>query len=117
MAEKLPRGAVQMALEQQLFGRFTVREGLVAVGIVSQVLLKNSPERIGYVITNTGNVQITMQLRRDLVAGRGLIVAQQGDTMSTTFIEDGQFPTFELSAIAAAANAEVYLLEFIRVST
>jgi len=116
MPEQLPRGAVQMALEQQLFGRFTVREGIVAVGITTQVLLKNNPERIGYVLTNTGNIQITMQLKRDLVVGKGLIIAAQGDTMSTTFIEDGQFPTFELSAIAAGVGGEVYVLEFIRVS-
>ncbi len=115
MAENLPRGAVQMALEQTLFGRFTVRENIVSIGIVPQVLLKSSPERIGYVLTNTGNIQITMLLARDVVAGQGLIIAQQGDTMSTTFIEDGQFPTYELSAIGSGVGAEAYVLEFLRV--
>mgnify|MGYP000441070722 CR=1 FL=1 len=115
MADHLPRGAVQMALEQQLFGRFTVRENTISVGIVPQVLLKSSPERIGYVLTNTGNIQVTMTLARDVVVGVGLIIAQQGDTMSTTFIEDGQFPTFELSAIGSGAGAQLYIIEFIRV--
>jgi len=53
----LPVGAVQRALNQQLFGRFTTRENVVSVGIVSQILLKNNPERIGWVITNTGNIR------------------------------------------------------------
>lgn len=115
--DALPQGAVQRALELQLFGRFTVRETTVAIPITGIVLLKNNPERIGYVLTNTGNIQLTLTLKRDIVVGKGLIIAQLGDSMSTTFVEDGQFPTFELTAIAAALGGEVYVLEFIRVNT
>lgn len=112
--QPLPSGAVQRALELQLFGRFTVRENIVSVGTTAGVLMKNNPERIGYVVVNTGNIQITMGLKRNVAAGIGLIIAAQGDTLSTTYVEDGQFPAYELSAVASSAGGEVMLLEFIR---
>lgn len=114
MTDQIPKGAVQTALEKQFFGRFTSREAVVPVGVTAQVILNNNPERIGWVLVNTGNIQITIRLDRTVSAGQGVIAAQQGDTIASTFIEDGQVPTREWSAIASAAGGEIYLLEFIR---
>ena len=112
----LPQGAVQRALELQLFGRFTTRETTIAVGVSAAVILNNNPERIGFVMTNTGGTGITFSLKRDIVANKGLILAQQGDTVTTNYIEDAQYPTHELSAISDALNGELFIVEFIRVN-
>ena len=112
----LPQGAVQRALELQLFGRFTTRETTIVVGLNARVILNNNPERIGFVMTNTGNTHITFSLKRDIVSTKGLSLAQQGDTVTTNYIEDAQYPTHELSAISDAINGELFIVEFIRVN-
>ena len=112
----LPQGAVQRALELQLFGRFTTRETTIVVGTSAGVILNNNPERIGFVMTNTGGTSITFSLKRDIVSNKGLTLAQQGDTVTTNYIEDAQYPTHELSAISDTINGELFIVEFIRVN-
>ena len=115
MSDK-PEGAVQRALELQLFGKFTTRRRLIPVGVVAEVILLNNPERIGWVMVNTGNIQITFDIIQDVLDGRALVLPQGGDTVSVNYIEDAQFPTHEISMIAAAAGGEVFITEFIRVN-
>lgn len=109
-----PKGAVEKYLEDLYGGHFRTIERVVAVGVNAAVLLKANPERVGFVVVNTGGIQITLRTSRVLTAGKGLIVAQAGDTLSATIIEDGMFPTSELNAIASVASGELYVLEFIR---
>lgn len=113
----IPKGAVQRHLEEVYGGQFTTRERVVSVATTAGVLLKNNPERIGWVIINTGNIQVTCRTSRIITAGEGLIIAQAGDTMTSNVLEDGNFPVLELSAIAAAAGGEVIVYEFIREAT
>lgn len=113
--QPLPKGSVQLALERQLFGRFTSRESVIAVPLTPIIIFKNNPERIGWVLVNTGNIQITIQLGREVVAGKGVIAPAQGDTITTTYIEDAQVPTREWSAVASAAGGEIFIIEMIRV--
>ena len=110
-----PEGAGQRALALQLFGKFTTIETTVVVGVVSAVLLKNNPERIGYILVNTGGARLTFAITQDVTEGKGLLLPELGDTLSTTYIEDGQFPTHELSAIAGVGGSEVFIIQFIRV--
>ncbi len=114
MPDELPKGAVQLALERQLFGRFTSHESVIAVPVTPTIIFKNNPERIGWVLVNTGNIQITIRLGRVITSGQGIIAAQQGDTIASNYLEDGQVPTREWSAIASAANGEIFIVEFIR---
>ena len=109
-----PQGAVELALEQQLFGRFTTVERLVAVADVSIRLLNNNPERMGWIIVNVAAQQVTFRLQPGVVSGKGFVLVNNGDTASTTYLEDGQFPTHEINIIAAAAGGEVFVAEFIR---
>lgn len=109
-----PIGAVEKYLSELFGGHFRTIEKVVPVATDAAVLLKANPERVGFTIVNTGGIQITLRTSRVVEAGKGLVVAQAGDTLNSTFIEDGMFPTSELNAIAAAANGEVYVLEFIR---
>lgn len=109
-----PQGAVELALAQQLFGRFTTVERIEDVTNVSERLLSNNPERMGWIIVNTAAQQLTFRPAPLVVSGRGFILVNNGDTASTTYLEDGQFPTHELSIIAAAAGGQCYIVEFIR---
>lgn len=110
------QGAVQRALELQLFGKFTSRERLVVVDTSAQIILLNNPERIGYIMVNTGSTKVTFALRQDVQADRGFVLPEQGDTVTVNYIEDGQFPTRELSAIASTSASELFIVEFIRYS-
>lgn len=114
MAEPRPQGAVELALEQQLFGRFTTKERIVAIGVNSIRLLNNNPERMGWIIVNTAPQQLTFRLEPGVVSGQGFILVNNGDTASTTYLEDGQFPTHEINIIAAAAGGQCFVAEFIR---
>lgn len=107
-------GAVALFLEKQLFGSFVTRERVLAVGTSAAVLLRNNPERIGYLLINTGTASLTLRHNRVVVVNEGIVMANAGDTLSTTYVEDGTFPTIELNAIAAAVGGEIMAIEFIR---
>jgi len=109
-----PQGAVELALADQFFGRFTTRERIVTVNAAAMILFRNNPERIGWIIVNTAAQQLTFRLNNVVVSGQGFMLVNTGDTASTTYIEDGQFPTHELSIIAAAAGGECFVVEYIR---
>lgn len=113
---KQAEGAVQRALELQLFGKFTTITRTESVSVNGVVIFKNNPERIGWVMVNTGNIQVTFGVNQNIENNKGFILPQLGDTVSVNYIEDAQFPTHELSAIAADVGGEVYITEFIRVS-
>lgn len=112
--QQRPMGAVELALEQQLFGRFTTKRRLENIGASSEQLFGNNPERIGWVVVNTAAQQLTFVPDSIVVSGEGFILVNNGDTCSTTYLEDGQFPTHEISIIAAAAGGQCYVVEFIR---
>ncbi len=107
-------GAVALFLEKQLFGSFVTRERVIPVATIAAVLLNNNPERIGYILVNTGTASLTLRLSRTITQNEGIVMPNNGDTLSTTYIEDGNFPTRELSAVSAIAPGEILAIEFIR---
>lgn len=107
-------GAVALFLEKQLFGSFVTRERVLVVATSASVILRNNPERIGYLLVNTGTTSLTLRLGRVITVNEGIVMANAGDTLSVTYIEDGNFPTLEFSAISAVAVGEILALEFIR---
>lgn len=111
---KVVKGAVQRALERQLFGQFDTRRKVMAIGTTPVVILQNNPERIGFVMVNAGIQQITFDLIRDVVSGIGYVLPSNGDTVSTSYVEDGVVPTHEFSAVSAAAGGSLFITEFIR---
>lgn len=107
-------GAVALFLERELFGSFVTRESLAVVATTAGVLLRNNPERIGYLLVNTGTTSLTFRLGRVITINEGIVMPNPGDTLSTTYIEDGSFPTRELNAISAISAGEILVIEFIR---
>jgi len=114
MDQARPMGAVELALQDQLFGRFTTVENEIAVGVTPVLLLRNNPERIGWIIVNIGTQTLTFRGSRSVASGAGFILVNNGDTAATTYLEDGQFPTHELSIVSAAAGGLCFASEFIR---
>ena len=110
----IARGAVQLALEQQLFGKFTSRRSTTNVGTTPVVILNNNPERIGWVMVNRTDNRITFDLIQDVSDGVGFILPETGDTVTVNYLEDGQFPTHEISAVCDNAAGAIFLMEFIR---
>lgn len=113
-AEDRVSGAVQKALETRFFGRFTSREQLLSVTTTARVILLNNPERIGFVLVNTGTDNITFATQQDVTLSKGFVLPNAGDTVSVSFLEDGQFSTREFSAIAGGAGGELFVTEFVR---
>lgn len=114
--EMVVKGAVQRALERQLFGQFATRRKIVSVNTTPVVILQNNPERIGFVIVNATNVQITFDLIQSVVSGTGFVLPAQADTVSANYVEDGVFTTHELSAVAESAGGKLFITEFLRIN-
>jgi len=113
----IPQGAVESALMQQLYGRFTVSESTVSVATTSTQILKNNPERVGFVMINSGSYLLTISIRADLELYKGFVLSQRGDTMASLFIEDGILPILDFYGIADTTAGEITIYEFIRGST
>ena len=108
------RGAVELTLEENFFGRFVTRESYFTLSTDEQVILQNNPERVGWVVVLGTDQQIFFALRSAFTDAQAFTLINQGDNVSTTISEDANFPTREIIARTSANTADIYVVEFIR---
>lgn len=109
-------GAVETIIGQEVGGRFTVREKTVAVGTTVVEILNGNPERAGYVVVNTGGVQVQFGWSRPLGSPDAIPLGANGGGISVNVREDFVLPIFPTFAVTASGSTTVRVVEIIRIS-
>jgi len=109
-------GAAQRFIEQTVGGVFTTREAVVTVTVAATQLLRNDPERVGWVITNTGSTRVNIGFRKSVPSAQTLPLQADGGGVSANVREDFVLPTFSVFGIVAAGTSTVHVIEIVRVS-
>ena len=109
-------GAAQQFIERLVGGFFITRESDVTLTTTAAEILRNDPERMGYLIVNTGSVEAQVAFNINVSAARSIRVAISGGTFSANVREDFMLPTVSLYGRTEATTTTLHIVEIIRVS-
>jgi hypothetical protein len=84
------------------------------VGTTAVKVLRQNPDRIGWLIQNLSPNTIYVAYSPDVSSTKGIQVAASGGVISSIISEDGEAVTYEMWAVATAANSAIYVVEYER---
>ena len=74
-------------------------------------VLKNNPDRLGYVVINLGGFPVYMSFDTIPTATHGILLINNGGFVSMSADEDGEIVGYETHATAIGGNSEIYIVE------
>lgn len=109
------QGAVEAIIVNEVAGPFTTRESVVTVAAAPTQILRQDPERVGWVLTNTGGVRVNIGFRESTPSVQTLPLQANGGGASANVREDFVLPTFPVFGAVLAGNSTVHVIEIVRV--
>ena len=109
-------GAAQQFIEQLVGGFFVTRERDVTLTTTAAEILRNDPERVGYLISVTGATEAQLAFNINVTTAASIRVPGSGGTFSANVREDFMLPTVSLYGNVAAGTTTLHIVEIIRVS-
>lgn len=106
-----------MALSSLIFQKFGVRTRVVenpvvsSIGITAEVVLKNNPDRLGFVIINLSENAVYIGIDKEVATTKGIYLAPNGGTLSVFYGEDFELVGYEFWGVASGAGSVIYVLE------
>lgn len=109
-------GAVEEIIGREVPGRFAVEESTVVVGTAVSEILKNDPERVSWLLVNTGTT--TAQVSFELSPGTpdAIPIFGDGGSLSVNVREDFVLTTHSLLGSVAVGTTTLRLTVIRRVS-
>lgn len=109
-------GAVEEILGQEVGGRFAVEEFLAPVSTTVAEILRNDPERVGWLLVNTGLVELEIAWLRPATAPSAIFIPPNGGSLTVNVREDFVLPTHSLLGRVAAGTTTAFVTIIRRVS-
>lgn len=109
-------GAAQLFIEDFVGGFFAVRERVLTLTTTAQEVLKNDPERVGWLIVVTGTTTAQFAFGAAPTAAASILVGGSGGTFSANVRDDFTMPTHALNGNVAAGTTTLFIVEIVRVS-
>lgn len=109
-------GAAQQFIERMVGGFFVTRERDVTLTTTAQEVLRNDPERVGYLISVTGATEALFAFNINVTVAASIRVPGSGGTYSANVREDFMLPTVSLYGVVAAGTTTLHIIEIVRVS-
>lgn len=73
-------------------------------------ILKNNPDRLGYLIVNLGATAMYVAWDREVGADHGVYIAPGGGSFALTADEDGELVGYELYGIAITSANDIFTM-------
>lgn len=109
-------GSAQQFVEQFVGGLFAVRERDLTLTTTEQEVLRNDPERVGWLIIVTGAVTAQLAFASVITTATSILVPGTGGFFSANVREDFTLPTVSLHGNVAAGTTTLHIVEIVRVS-
>ncbi len=109
-------GAAQQFIEKTVGGFFVTRERDVTLTATAAEVLRNDPERVGYLISVTGATEAQFAFNINVATATSIRVPGSGGTFSANVREDFMMPTVSLYGNVAAGTTTLHIIEIVRVS-
>lgn len=110
------KGAAQQFIERMVGGFFVTRERDVTLTTTAAEVLRNDPERVGYLIVVTGATGAQFAFNINVTTAQSIHAPGSGGTFSANVREDFMLPTVSLYGNVAAGTTTLHIVEIIRVA-
>ena len=112
----MAKGAAQLFIEQFFGGFVAVIERTLTLSTTTQEVLRNNPERVGFLIVITGSTTAQFAFGPVPTAAASILVGGSGGTFRANVREDFTMPTHALNGNVAAGTSTLFIIEVVRVS-
>jgi hypothetical protein len=109
-------GAAQEFIERLVGGFFVTRERDVTLTTTAAEILRNDPERVGWLIIVTGATQAQLAFNINIATATAILVPGIGGSFSANVREDFTLTTVSVYGNVAAGTTTLHIIEIIRVS-
>lgn len=109
-------GAAALFVEKLVGGVFAVRERDVTLGVAEVEILRNDPERVGWIIINTGAVTAQVSFNAVITTATAILIASVGGSFSANVQEDFVMTAFSMHGNTAAGVTTLHIVEIVRQS-
>ena len=109
-------GAAQQFIERMVGGFFVTRERDVTLTATAAEILRNDPERVGYLISVTGATEAQLAFNINVATATSIRIPGSGGTFSANVLEDFMLVTVSLYGNVAAGTTTLHIVEVVRVS-
>lgn len=109
-------GAAQQFVEKFFGGLVAARETDLTLTTTPQEVLRNDPERLGFLIIVTGANTGQFAFRGVISTAESILVAGTGGSLSANVREDFLLPTNALFGNVAAGTTTIHIVETVRVA-
>lgn len=92
-------GAVSDLVAERLGGAIDVRQSRQVIQTTAEQVLTNDPERLFWIVVNTGSIRAFVGFDRNIDTQNGLIIGPDGGSLSVTIEDDFVMPVFPLFAL------------------
>ncbi len=100
-------GAVEEIIGREVSGRFAVEESTLTVTATVGEILRNDPERVGWLLVNTGSVDLEAAWTRPATGADSIPIQSNGGSLSVNVREDFVLPTHSLLGRVSAGTTTV----------
>lgn len=109
-------GAAQIFIERLVGGFFVTRERDVTLSTTAAEILRNDPERVGWLIVVTGATQAQLAFNILITTATAILVPGSGGSFSANVREDFTLPTVSLYGDVSVGTTTIHIIEIIRVA-
>ena len=109
-------GAAQAFIERLVGGFFVTRERDLTLTTTAQEVLRNDPERVGWLIVVTGATQGQFAFNIAVTTATAVLISGSGGSFSGIITEDFALVTVSLYGNVAAGTTTLHIIEIVRVS-
>ena len=109
-------GAAQVFIERLVGGFFVTRESDVTLTTAAAEILRNDPERVGWLVVVTGATEAQLAFNINVTTAASIRIPGSGGSFSVNVREDFTLPTVSLYGNVAAGTTTLHVVEIVRVS-
>ncbi len=109
-------GAAQLFIEDFVGGFFGVEQRALTLTTTAQEVLRNNPERVGWLIVVTGATTAQLSFGPVPTTAASILIGGSGGTFSANVRDDFTLPTHSLNGNVAAGTTTLLIIEIVRVS-
>lgn len=109
-------GAAQEFIERLVGGFFVTTERDVTLTTTAAEILRNNPERVGWLIIVTGATQAQLAFNINIATATAILIAGSGGSFQANVREDFTLTTVSVYGNVAVGTTTLHIIEIIRVS-
>lgn len=112
--DNIPISPIEALVMERFKGHTFTQETYLNASVTNTQILKNNPNRVGWIIINEGTYDVKVSPTNYLSAYTGWLLPANGGVISMNWKDDGEGVSQELYAVTVASVSALRIREVIR---